>query len=201
LDKSGEAPEPLSTPELEAMLEAQRPRLRVLAGIQVGRRLARKVDPSDIVQDALLRASRNIGQLRARRPEQVGAWLRRILASAVIDALRRYGLSRGRDPQLERPLDEAMGSPLGLDPALLSARSTPSQRAGRQEQLLLLRKWIGSLPEHYQQVLVMRHWDGLSFAEIAGRTGRSVDSARHLWVRALAELRRQSGGRHESSQS
>jgi RNA polymerase sigma-70 factor, ECF subfamily len=202
MGNSEEARERRPAPDLEAMLEAHRPRLRVLAGIRMGRRLAHKVDPSDVVQDALLRASRSIGQLRTRRPDHVGRWLRRILASAVIDALRRYGLAQRRDPRLERSLNEAMGrSAMAIDPALLSPQSTPSQHVGRQEQLLLLRKRIGSLPEHYQQVLVMRHWEGLSFLEIAGRTGRSVDSVKHLWVRALAELRGQWGGRHESSRS
>jgi RNA polymerase sigma-70 factor, ECF subfamily len=202
MGNSEEVRERRVAPELEAMLETHRPWLRVLAGIRMGRRLARKVDPSDVVQDALLRASLNIEHLRARQPDQVGRWLQRILASAVADALRRFGLAQQRDPRLERSVDEARGrSAMAIDPALLSPLSTPSQHAGRQEQLFLLRERMRSLPEHYQQVLRMRHWEGLSFREIAGRTGRSVDSVKHLWVRALAELRGQWGGRYESSQS
>ena len=47
------------------------------------------------------------------------------------------------------------------------------------------------LPEHYRDVLIWRHVEGLSFADVAERMDRTVDSVKHLWSRALEQLRHQ----------
>ena len=45
-----------------------------------------------------------------------------------------------------------------------------------------------SLPEHYQEVILMRFADGLSFAEIAEQRAQSLDAAKSLYRRALQAL-------------
>ena len=45
------------------------------------------------------------------------------------------------------------------------------------------------LPESYREVLVLRHLKGLKFAEVAEQMGRSLDSVKNLWVRAIGKLR------------
>ena len=52
---------------------------------------------------------------------------------------------------------------------------------------------LAQLPEDYREVLVLRHLEGLSFAEVSGRMGRSLDSVEKLWVRGLARLRQVMG--------
>jgi RNA polymerase sigma-70 factor (ECF subfamily) len=42
-------------------------------------------------------------------------------------------------------------------------------------------------------VLILRHLEGLGITEVARRMGRSVDSVKNLWTRALARLRRTLG--------
>jgi RNA polymerase sigma-70 factor (ECF subfamily) len=57
---------------------------------------------------------------------------------------------------------------------------------------------LESLPEHYREVIVLRHLEELPFADVARRMGRSVDSVKHLWTRALASLQGALGERcHE----
>ena len=46
------------------------------------------------------------------------------------------------------------------------------------------------LPEHYREVITWHQHDGLSFAEIGERLGRTAEAARLLWWRALQHLRR-----------
>ena len=48
---------------------------------------------------------------------------------------------------------------------------------------------LARLPEDYREVIVLRHLQGLPFAEVAHRMERSVDSVEKLWIRALARLR------------
>ena len=81
-------------------------------------------------------------------------------------------------------------SSLVMDQALVAMDASPSQRAVHREQSLLLADALDRLPEHYREVIVLRHMKGMSFAEIARTMGRSDDSVQKLWVRGLAELRR-----------
>ena len=66
---------------------------------------------------------------------------------------------------------------------------SPSQRAIRRERAVLLADAIGKLPDHYREVVILRHLEGLSFRDVARRMDRTTDSVEKLWVRALAGLR------------
>ena len=58
----------------------------------------------------------------------------------------------------------------------------------QREQLEQFRQILGNLPEDYAQVVQLRAFDELPFAEIATRMQRSVDSVSKLWSRALVRL-------------
>ena len=45
------------------------------------------------------------------------------------------------------------------------------------------------LPADYREVLILRHMQELSFTEVARHMGRTVDSVKKLWARALPRLR------------
>ena len=53
---------------------------------------------------------------------------------------------------------------------------------------MLLADALGELASHYREVIILRHLDGYGFPEIAQRMGRSVDSVKNLWARALTKL-------------
>jgi RNA polymerase sigma-70 factor (ECF subfamily) len=81
-----------------------------------------------------------------------------------------------------------------LDGALVTQDSSPSQRAARREQAVLLADALGKLASDYREVIILRHLEGLSFPEVAERMGRSLDSVKKKWTPALAELRSLLGG-------
>jgi RNA polymerase sigma-70 factor (ECF subfamily) len=58
----------------------------------------------------------------------------------------------------------------------------------RRERGVLLANALAGLPDDYREVIVLRYLEGFSFADIAARMGRSVDSVQKLWVRGLAKL-------------
>ena len=72
---------------------------------------------------------------------------------------------------------------------LAADESSPSQRAARREREVLVADAIGQLPEHYRDVVILRHLEGLKFREVAARMDHTVDSVEKLWVRALITLR------------
>lgn len=58
-----------------------------------------------------------------------------------------------------------------------------------REQAVLLADALAKLPDDYREVLVLRHLEGLAFAEIARLMDRTTDSVEKLWVRGLTRLR------------
>jgi RNA polymerase sigma-70 factor (ECF subfamily) len=176
---------------LGRLLELYRAYLVVLARVQIGRRLQGKVDASDLVQEAFLGACRDFPQFRGATEREFTSWLRQILASLLANLVRHYQGTQGRDVRLERQLAvELEQSSQALDRGLVAAQSTPSQQAMRREESVLLAEALGRLPPEWRELLILRHLEGLSFPEIARRMGRTVDSLKKQWPRALASLRR-----------
>jgi RNA polymerase sigma-70 factor (ECF subfamily) len=175
---------------LGPLLELYRNYLRLLARVEIGRRLQGKVDASDLVQETFLEAHRNFARFQGTSEPQLVCWLRQILAAKVAHLLRHYLGTQGRDVRLEQQLEADLNNSsrlLGGD--LAAAISSPSQQAARREQSVVLANALARLPEDYREVIVLRHLEGLRFPEISERMGRSLDSVQKLWLRGLTRLR------------
>jgi RNA polymerase sigma-70 factor (ECF subfamily) len=180
---------------LGRLLELYRSYLGLLARLQGRRRLQGRLDPSDVVQDAFLKAHRHFAQFRGTTEAELLAWLRQILATTLANLMRHYQGTACRDVGLERELGaELDSSSQALAAGLLARGSSPSDRAARREQAAVLAEALDRLPEDYREAVILRHLEGLTFPEVAGRMGRSMDSVKKLWVRALARLREVMGG-------
>jgi RNA polymerase sigma-70 factor (ECF subfamily) len=176
---------------LGLLLERYRNYLALLARLQIGRRLQRKVDASDLVQEAFLKAHRDFAMFRGASEKEWLAWLRQILAMNLAQAVRHYMGTARRDLGLERQLaDELDQSSNALDRALFAAQSSPSERAARREQSVILADALEQLPPAYREVIILSHLEGLAFPEVARRMGRTVDSVKNLWARGLNSLRK-----------
>jgi RNA polymerase sigma-70 factor (ECF subfamily) len=179
---------------LGQLLERYRAYLALLARLQIGRRLQGKADPADLVQETYLEAARHFPRFRGETEPELAAWLRQVLGCCVAHLLRRYCATQARDVRLERALAAELDqSSRAIDRGLVADGSTPSQRASRREQAVLLADALDRLPPDYREVVILRHLAGLTFPEIALRMGRSLDSVEKLWVRALPRLRRALG--------
>jgi RNA polymerase sigma-70 factor (ECF subfamily) len=176
---------------LGELLELYRHYLYLLARAEIGRRLQGRLDPSDLVQETFLAAHRDFAGFRGTTEVELVAWLRQVLAARLADQVRRHLKAKRRDARLERRLGDELGqSSQDLENQFAAHQSTPSHYAARRERAVLLAEALKELPADYEEVIVLRHLEGLSFAKVADRMGRSVDSVEKLWVRALARLRR-----------
>jgi RNA polymerase sigma-70 factor (ECF subfamily) len=180
---------------LGRLLELYRSYLVLLARVQIGRRLQGKVDASDVVQETFLGAYRDFPRFRGTTEKEFLSWLRQALASVLANLVRHYQGTQRRDVRLERQLTiELEQSSQALDRNLVAGESSPSQQAIRREQAVLLAEALGRLPEEWRELLILRHLEGLTFPAVAQRLGRTVDSVKKQWPRALASLRRLLGG-------
>ena len=106
--------------------------------------------------------------------------------------MRHYVRSQGRDVRREPTFDPALEPSCRAEQrGRISLPPSPSQRATLREQGILLADALRRLPSYYREVVVLRHFEELSFVEVSQRMQRTVDSVQKLWVRALARLRRE----------
>jgi RNA polymerase sigma-70 factor (ECF subfamily) len=166
--------------------------LQLLARMQIDGRFRGKFDASDIVQQTLLEACRDLPQFRGGTEAELLAWLRQVLAHVLGHAFRRYAGTQQRDLAREVSLEQSLAqSSQRLDDMLAASGSSPSQQAVRHEQEVLLAEVLARLPDDYREVLILRNLEGLSHEEIAARMGRGVGAVRMLWVRALTRVRKE----------
>src|SRR5262249_11080134 len=88
------------------LLERYRRYLRSLVAVRLDRRVARRVDASDIVQEALADASERMDHYLRARPLPFLGWLRRLARDRVVDAHRRHLGSLRRSVARERSTSE-----------------------------------------------------------------------------------------------
>ncbi len=180
---------------LGQLLESYHNYLRLLAKIEIGRRLQGKIDASDIVQETFLDAHKHFPTFRGQTEGQFVQWLRAILAGTLANVVRRYLGTQARDLNLERQLAADLDqSSCALAQFFVDPQSSPSQQAIRGEQSLRVTAALSRLSDDYQTVLILRHLEGLTFPQVAERMGRSVDSVEKLWLRGLTQLRKEFAG-------
>jgi RNA polymerase sigma-70 factor (ECF subfamily) len=170
-------------------LEPFRRYLEVLARVHLPAGLRGKLDPADVVQQALLRACAAWPDLRGQSPESLAAWLRKILARTLADTVKHYHRDR-RDVNLERSLEADLDrSSSNLAGWLAADQTSPSRAAQRNEELLRLADALAELPEPMREVVILKHCRGQTLKEIADRLGKTVPSVASLLRRGLEALR------------
>lgn len=177
------------SPDLAQQLPEFRDYLRLLARAQLDPRLQAKLDGSDLVQQTLLEAHRDIGQFRGTTRGEMAAWLRQILARNLANTARDLGRDKrdvSREKSLERCLEE---SAVRLEVWLVDAGLSPDDQAVRNELLLRLSSALGGLSAAQREAVELRHLHGWALSDIAEHLGRTPAAVAGLLHRGLAELR------------
>jgi RNA polymerase sigma-70 factor, ECF subfamily len=171
-------------------LEAFRAYLSLLAHARVDPRLQGKLDLSGVVQQTLLEAYQALDQIRDWNEAQKAAWLRRLLANNLADAVRKLR-TQGRDVGREQSLDAALEeSSAKLEAWLVAEQSSPSQQAERNEQTLALAAALERLPADARAAIVLQHWHGWTLAQIGQHIGRTPGAVAGLLHRGLQQLKK-----------
>jgi RNA polymerase sigma-70 factor (ECF subfamily) len=170
-------------------LEQYREYLRLLARMQLDRRLQRKLDASDLVQQTLLQAHQGLRHFRGTTGAELAAWLRQILARNLAHAVRDLGRAK-RDVGRERSLEAALdASSARLEAWLASEQSSPSERAIGNEQVCRVASALAALPDAQREAIIQHYWQGASLAEVASQLGRSPAAIAGLLHRGISQLR------------
>ena len=164
--------------------------LLAMANRRLDDRLRAKMGGSDLVQQTLANAHRDLASFRGRTEDEFVAWLRQILVNQVARANRDYLDTAKRDVSREVALGEENSSRNGGNwlPADLE---TPSRHAMSHETHDRLRQTLARLSAPYQRVIELRNRDRHTFAEIGAEMSLGEEQARRLWIRAVERLRRE----------
>ncbi len=175
---------------LEKLLEPYRNYLRLLARTGIDQSLRGKADPSDLVQETLLKAHVHFVRFRGQSEAELVVWLRRILARNLADLVRRFRRAEARQVSRERSLEELFDRSSQMLGKFVAARGpSPSQSAERREMSVVLADALAELSADYREVIVLRSIEELDWDAVANKMGRSQGALRLLWARALKQLR------------
>jgi len=180
---------------VERLLMLHRDRLKRMISIRLDARLAARLDASDVVQEALMDASRKLPDYLRTRPVPFYPWLRRLAWEKVVDAERRHVDARRRSVAREEARLTALPdhSSVQLAERLLAGGLSPAERLLRQEQLVRVRTALARLPAAYHEVLVLRYLEQLDTLETAAVLGVSEGVVKGRHRRALERLQLELG--------
>ena len=178
------------TVAVDELMSRHRNRLRQMVAVRMDSRLAKRVDPSDVVQETLTEAFRKLPEYLKRRPIPFYPWLREIAWNRLVDLYRFHIEGRRRAVDREVPLgmsfsDESLA---GLAGRLVASGTSPSGHLQRKELRDRARAALAKLPEHYREVLVMRHLEQLSIKEISVVVGVKEGTVKSRLFRGMEQL-------------
>ena len=173
------------------LLARHRQRLRHMIEVRLDRRLRPRIDPSDIVQDALTEAAQKLSDYARRRPLPFYPWLRRLAWERLLQVHRRHVRAQRRSVRREDfgalPLPEDSAGDLA---ERLAARgSSPSERLRHSEQRQRVQQALALLGAADREVLILRYLEDLSTAEIAAVLELTESAVKMRQLRALQRLR------------
>jgi RNA polymerase sigma-70 factor (ECF subfamily) len=167
---------------LGEILESCRAYLLLVANKNLGRAYRTKDGASDLVQQTFVDAQRSFDRFGGETPEELLAWLSRILKNNLMNYRDFASRRLVREVALAA---EAQGT---QDP-LVDDQPTPCTAASQREMKERLDRAVLRLPERQRQVVLWRSGEHCSFAEIGRRLGKSEDAAYQVWNRAVTRLR------------
>lgn len=165
------------------LLSANRAYVRRVVQMRIQPQLQCRIDPSDIVQDTLVAASRGLDDFLARRPTSFRVWLRAHALQRLVDAQRRH-LSLKRDVRREIEFNEA--SSMAIAGGILN--NQPSEQLIRRELVDQIGRALSTLTAAEQDILVMRHAEQLSITEVADVLGIGAGATSKRYGRAITRL-------------
>lgn len=173
----------------QALLVRHRGRLKRMVEVRLDARLASRIDPSDVAQDALLDAAGRLDDYVRERPIPFYPWLRQFAWERLVKLHEKHLGARKRSVSREQGQPHSDGSAVLLADRLMGSMTSPSRRLLRDEQRALVRAALGRLAPRDREVLELRYLEGLSNAEAAAALGIGEGALKMRHLRALERLR------------
>lgn len=176
---------------IDALFERYRDRLRRMVEMRLNRKLWGRVDPSDIVQEAMLQAAQRVEQYVSNPQIPAYLWLRTFAQQQLL-AAHRFHLGtakRNADLELNVGVDNLDVSSASLASNFAADASSPSNVVAKAELVQLLEALIEGLSPLDREILALRHFEQMGNAEVAHLLEISETASSLRFYRALEHLR------------
>ena len=179
------------TAAVESLMNGHRARLKRMVRLRMDPRLRARVDPSDVIQETLATASRQLPDYLQTQAIPFYPWLRRIAWQQLAHLHQRHLDAEKRSIRREqrRTGDVSDHSTLQLVNLLAGSFSTPSMAATKREIRQRVQAALDDLSDTDREVLLQRYAEQLSIQEIAAVLGITVAAAYKRHARALEKVR------------
>lgn len=172
---------------LDELLARHRPYLRRMVNLHLDANLRRRVDPSDVVQEAQLEATRRMDSYLAEPPMAFRIWLRQITYDRLLMLRRKHSQAARRSVQRESPLPER--SSVQLAQQIFADGSTPSEHLVQHELSRRVQEALSQLSDADREIILMRNFEELSNQDVADVLSLDPATASKRYGRALLRLR------------
>ena len=161
-----------------------------MVAVHLDSRLSARLDPSDVVQDALAEAFQRLSEYLEKRPVSFYPWLRQIAWQRLVK-LHRAHIAAGRR-SVRREGDASVRLPdesvVELAALLASSGADPGRRLVQEEIRQRVRRALDRLRPQDRAVLVMRYLEHMSLKEISEVLEVTLPAAKMRHARALLRL-------------
>ena len=164
---------------VNALYERCAGRLLAYVRLRLGRELRTRLESRDILQATLVKSLEGLSQLRGNDTRSLMGWLSRIADNEIRDRADYYHRQR-RDAAREAPIEDEAPVPALTRSAL--------SRIILDEQAQRLEAALEALSPDHREVILLRKFEELPFAEIGRRLGKTEDACRMLLARAMTAL-------------
>jgi RNA polymerase sigma-70 factor, ECF subfamily len=175
----------------DSLLAGHQSRLLKMVTARIDKRLAARLDSSDVVQEVMKVAHRRLSEYLKNPRQPFYLWLRGIAMDRLVELYRRHVVAAKRSVLREQPQRALINdeSEHELANRLVTSSFHPGRRLLLEEMLARVRNGLHELSENDREILVLRHLEQLSVEEIAAvlAISKSAVTTRHL--RALQRLR------------
>ena len=172
------------------LLQLHRNRLRQMVSVRLDPRVRGRIDPSDVVQEALVQATRQLPEYLRKRPVAFFPWLRRIAWEQLVHLHDRHVHAQKRSIHREAHSVPALPdqSVAQLVDRLVTDGTSPSRQMVRKERRERVREALDQMEPHDREVLVLWYLEQLAVPEIAAILELSESGVKSRHRRALMRL-------------
>jgi RNA polymerase sigma-70 factor (ECF subfamily) len=161
----------------------------MLTFIQMDPRLRSEFSMSDIIQNTLLEAWRDLERIEALDADDRKRWLRRMLVNNRIEKIERERAKK-RDYRRTQSLDAAVAeSSCRLKNWLAAEDTPPGEGLARREEGLRLLEALSKLDPRQREALVLQMYHVWTLAQIAEHLGCTTGAVAGLHARGMKALR------------
>jgi RNA polymerase sigma-70 factor (ECF subfamily) len=175
---------------LSQLLSEHVPRLERMVSLRMEPQQRRHFEPADVVQDALIEATKRFGEWCAQPGFPFHVWLRILTAQCLAKAKRRL-YQQKREVDLERAFAPPNSRVTATSVAewVASTHTSPTQAARRAEVRERVKAALEQLDDLDREILTLRHFEQLSNDETAAELGIEPAAASKRFTRALQRIR------------